>query len=202
MPKPYVHNDHWSQRAAKEGFRARSVYKLMELDDRFRLLRPDMTVLDLGAAPGSWLQYVSQKIGEKGKAIGVDLQAIAEVAPNVSVHREDILDEEALRNVLAEEDAEAVDLVLSDAAPSTSGVKDIDQWRSVEISYGVVAIASKHLRPGGACVLKVFRGADFDKLLRDIKTAGIWRDVRTAKVAASRDRSREVYLVMHKRGGM
>jgi len=199
MPKPYTPNDKWSQRAAKEGFRARSVYKLMELDERFRLLRPGMTVLDLGAAPGSWLQYASQKVGEQGKVIGVDLQAIEEVAPNVSVHRFDMTDDVKMARALDEEDVGSVDLVLSDAAPSTSGVKDVDQWKSVELCQAVLAVATRFLRPGGSCAMKIFRGADFDAFLREIKSVGIWGDVRVCKVTASRDRSREVYVVMRRR---
>jgi 23S rRNA (uridine2552-2'-O)-methyltransferase len=199
VPKPYTPNDKWSQRAAREGFRARSVYKLQELDERFKLLHLGMNVLDLGAAPGSWLQYASQKVGETGKVVGVDLQAIDEVEPNVSVHRTDITDEEAVAKALQEEGLETVDLVLSDAAPNTSGVRDVDQWRSVELTQAVCITAAKFLRSGGSCIAKVFRGADFDELLRWIKTRGIWRDVRGTKVSASRDRSIEVYLVMRKK---
>lgn len=200
MPKPYTPNDKWSQRAAREGFRARSVYKLMQLNERFRLLRPGMTVLDFGAAPGSWLQYVSLQIGPRGKAVGFDLQAIAEVAPNVCVYRLDITDKEKLIGALAAEGVERADLVLSDVAPNTSGVKDIDQFRSVELAHTVLELASEYLRPDGFCVVKVFRGGDFDDMLRDIKRSGLWRDIRITKVAASRDRSREVYLVMRKKG--
>lgn len=199
MPKPYTPNDHWSRKAASEGFRARSVYKLQELAARFRLFRPGMIVLDLGAAPGSWLQFASQQVGESGRVIGLDLQSIDEVAPNVSVHRTDITNDEAIAKALAEEGVEEVDLVLSDAAPSTSGVKDIDQYRSVELAQAVIATASRTLRKGGACVIKVFRGADFDPLIREIKLSGVWADVRVTKVQASRDRSREVYLVMKMR---
>lgn len=199
MVKPYIPNDKWSQKAAREGYRARSVYKLMELDERFKLLRPGMRVLDLGAAPGSWLQYASQRTEPGGKVVGVDLQAIAEVAPNVSVYRFDISDTEKMRAMLEEEEMEEVDLVLSDIAPSTSGVKDVDQWRSVELAQTVLTVAADHLKHDGFCVVKVLRGGDFDGLIRDCKTSGHWRDVRVTKVQASRDRSREVYLVMRKR---
>ncbi len=199
MPKRYTPNDNWSRKAAAEGYRARSVYKLMELDERFTLLHPGMMVLDLGAAPGSWLQYASKAVGRQGKVIGVDLQAIDEVAPNVSVHRFDITNDAKIETMLEEEEVGYVDLVLSDIAPSTSGVKDVDQWRSVELAHAVLAVATRHLKKDGFCVIKVFRGGDFDELLRDIKTAGHWRDVRATKVQASRDRSREVYLVMKKR---
>ncbi len=196
MPKPYIPNDKWSQKAASEGYRARSVYKLMELDQRLKLLKPGMTVLDLGAAPGSWLQYSAQRIGPKGRAIGVDLTAIESIAPNVSLAQLDVTNEEALLALLAAEHIERVDLVLSDIAPSTSGIKDVDQWRSVELAQSVIAIASRFLRPQGYCVVKVFRGADFDELLRDIKREGLWKDPRVLQVQASRDRSREVYVAL------
>jgi 23S rRNA (uridine2552-2'-O)-methyltransferase len=196
MPKPYIPNDKWSQRAAQEGYRARSVYKLMELDDRFRLVRPGMTVLDLGAAPGSWLQYVAAKIGPGGKAIGLDLQEIAPVAANVSLHVQDITDTNAVREILRKEQVSRIDLMLSDIAPSTSGIKDVDQWRSVELAQSVFGIAQELLRPGGICVVKIFRGADFDELLAQIKRD--WKNVRIAQVAASRESSREVYLVARK----
>ena len=196
MPKPYTPNDKWSQKAAAEGYRARSVYKLMELDERYHLLKPGMTVLDLGAAPGSWLQYTSEAIGPAGKAIGVDLTEIEAVADNVSLYQQDIMDEAAMNEILKKEKTEKVDLVLSDIAPSTSGVADIDQWRSVELGQAVIAIAKRLLKKGGACVLKIFRGADFDEFLAGVKNE--WKKVKVVTVEASRDRSREVYLVLLK----
>lgn len=196
MPKPYIPNDKWSRKAAAEGYRARSVYKLMELDARFRLLRPGMTVLDLGAAPGSWLQYASQRIGPQGRAIGLDLQEIAPIADNVSLYRQDIDDHAAVRSILEKEGVRQASIVLSDIAPSTSGVKDVDQWRSVELAQSVFALAREFLRPGGFCAVKIFRGADFDEFLGQVKRE--WRGVKVVQVEASRDRSREVYLVAAK----
>lgn len=196
MPKPYTPNDKWSQKAAAEGYRARSVYKLMELDDRFDLLKAGMIVLDLGAAPGSWLQYTSKQIGPKGKVIGLDLTKIEPVGENVELIEQDITDLNAIDRILAERSLTQVDLILSDMAPNTSGVKDNDQWKSIELNRAAVAIAQKFLRPSGACVLKVFRGADFDEFLRELKSA--FKDVRIVTVEASRDRSREVYVVLRK----
>ncbi|MDD5623840.1 MAG: RlmE family RNA methyltransferase [Candidatus Peribacteraceae bacterium] len=197
MPKPYVPNDAWSRKAAKEGYRARSVYKLMELDRRFHLLRPGMIVLDLAAAPGSWLQYTAKCIGSKGRGIGIDLQPIKPIAENVRTFEQDIMDTNAIQKILAGEKVAHVDLVLSDIAPSTSGVRDVDQWRSIELNQAVIAVADRFLKPGNLCVLKVFRGADFDAFLRDLKHT--WDDVRLAQVQASRDRSKEVYIVIRKR---
>jgi len=196
MPKRYIPNDTWSRKAAKEGYRARSVYKLQELDERFHLLRSGQTVLDIAAAPGSWLQYVSKRIGPKGLAIGFDLTPIAPIAENVRTFRQDITEGDAIDALLETEHLPPIDLVLSDIAPSTSGIRDVDQWRSIELNQAVLAIAQRWLKSGGACVLKVFRGADFDAFLRDVKAE--WRDVKMMSPRASRDRSREVYLVMRK----
>lgn len=196
MPKPYQPNDKWSQKAAAEGYRARSVYKLTELDQKFGLLKPGMTVLDCGAAPGSWLQYVSQRIGPGGKAVGLDLTAIDPVAANVKTFQADLEDLAGIQRILAEEDMLHVDLVLSDIAPNTSGIKDVDQWRSVELSMAVIEVARQHLKPTGTCVMKVFRGGDFDELLKDARST--FKDVRVTVAKASRDRSREVYVVCRK----
>lgn len=196
MPKPYTPNDAWSRKAAKEGFRARSVYKLRELDERFGLLKPGMTVLDLGAAPGSWLQEAAAKVGPTGRVIGIDLTPIQPVAANVRTFRADITNAEAVEAILRGEGAETVDLVLSDLAPATSGVKDVDQWRSVELAEAALAIAKRALKPRGFCVIKVFRGADFDEFLAGVRRS--WTDVKIVTVKASRDRSREVYVTARK----
>jgi 23S rRNA (uridine2552-2'-O)-methyltransferase len=196
MPKPYTPNDKWSQRAAREGYRARSVYKLMELDVKFRLLKRGMTVLDLGAAPGSWLQYEAEKVGPEGLVIGLDLQEIKEVGDNVKTAQVDITDEEKVRDALKKFGAERVDLLVSDLAPSTSGIRDVDQWKSVELSEAVLRTADTFLKSKGKCVIKVLRGADFDEFLRQTKEQ--WVNVRTAQVAASRDRSKEIYVVAQK----
>lgn len=191
MPKPYQHNDSWSRKAAEEGYRARSVYKLMELDQKFRLLNTGMTIIDCGAAPGSWLQYVSQKIGSEGKAIGIDLQEIDEIAENVETHLCDMTDLDSVSGLL---EGKKLDLVLSDAAPSTSGIADVDQWRSIELCQMVIEIAKQYLKPGGTCAMKVLRGADFDEFLAGLKRD--WKMVKVAHVRASRDRSREVFVVL------
>ncbi|MDB4978553.1 MAG: cell division protein [Candidatus Peribacteria bacterium] len=196
MPKPYQPNDKWSQKAAEEGYRARSVYKLMEIDTRFRLLRHGMTVLDCGAAPGSWLQYVAQKIGPKGKAIGIDTTDIEPIADNVHLYRLDMMNEAALEAMLAQENIHQFSVVLSDIAPNTTGIKDVDQWRSVELTEAVLVLAQKYLKPGGKCVMKVFRGADFDEFLRKVKRD--WKNVKVMTPKATRDRSFEVYVICEK----
>ncbi len=193
MPKPYVPNDKWSQRAAKEGYRARSVYKLIELDVKYHLLHHGMKVLDIGAAPGSWLQYTSDRIGPMGKVLGLDLKEIKSIAPNVSSAVCDITDEVAVEKAMADVGMTQADIVLSDIAPNTSGIKDVDQWRSIELSRLVVQCARRHLKPGGKLVMKVFRGKNFDEFLQEVRK--VWPNAKPYTVEASRDRSREVYIV-------
>ncbi|OGJ65750.1 hypothetical protein A3A67_05730 [Candidatus Peribacteria bacterium RIFCSPLOWO2_01_FULL_51_18] len=193
MPKPYVPNDKWSRQAAEEGFRARSVYKLNELDLRYRIFSPGMKVLDIGAAPGSWLQYAAEAVGTAGKVLGIDLKTIEPIAANVTTFVCDINDMKNVKNAIASNGFTKFDVVLSDIAPNTSGIKDVDQWRSLELSRRVTDIAAGHLRPGGTVVMKVFRGRDFDAFTGEMKQK--FRVLKVASVKASRDRSREVYLV-------
>ncbi len=193
MPKPFIPRDSWAVKAAKEGYRARSVYKLMELDEKFHLLRNGMQVLDIGAAPGSWLQYTARRVGEAGRVLGIDLQTIEPVHANVVTVVCDSTDESALRAAIAVAHLHRIELILSDIAPNTSGIKDIDQWRSIELSQHVLSIARTHLAPHGTLVMKVFRGADFDDFLALCRES--FNRVTIATVKASRDRSREVYVV-------
>ncbi|MBU0459016.1 RlmE family RNA methyltransferase [Patescibacteria group bacterium] len=199
MPKPYTPNDKLSQKAKAEGYRARSIYKLKELDEKFKLLKSGMTVLDLGAAPGSWLQYAIERVGPKGIVIGIDLQEI-EPIEGVDTFKEDITKIEEINKILNsqqrfENRCPRADIILSDLAPSTSGIKDVDQWKSIELSQAVVKIAKDHLKPGGTCVMKVLRGADFDEFLKELKKE--WKNVKTAQVKASRDRSKEIYILLN-----
>lgn len=193
MQGRFIPNDKWARKAKDENFRARSVYKLEELDNRFKLLRHGMKVLDLGAAPGSWLQYASQKVGSKGIVVGCDLQAIEAVSANVKTFVCDVSDDASTLAMLTEAGIEEYDLILSDMAPATSGVKDVDQYRSIELNERVIAIARSHLKRGGVCVMKVLRGADFDPFLAAVKLE--YRIAKTVMVRATREGSREVFLV-------
>ncbi|MBT3292672.1 RlmE family RNA methyltransferase [Candidatus Peregrinibacteria bacterium] len=192
----YVPNDKWSRKAKEEGYRARSVYKLRELDERFKLIKSGMTVLDAGAAPGSWMQYTSQKVGPTGKVIGLDLQEIEPIAENAITGKVDITDKESVKTFLKKHDVSRIDLVLSDLAPSTSGIRDIDQWRSIELSESTVSLARSLMRRGGICVLKILRGADFDSFLFQAKKH--WKLVKVTTVKTSRSTSKEVYVVLKK----
>lgn len=193
MPKRFIPNDAWSRKAKSEGFRARSVYKLQELDEKFRLIGSNMTVLDLGAAPGSWLQFVSSKCS--GRIIGVDLQEI-EPIDGVELHVADITDANAIGSIIGSESEQSIDLILSDLAPKTSGISDVDQWKSIELSQAVMDVARAHLKPKGTVVMKILRGADFDSFLKELKQE--CREVKTYIPKACRDRSKEVYVIARK----
>lgn len=193
MPKAYTPNDKWSQKAKREQFRARSVYKLKELDAKFHLLAPGMKVLDIGAAPGSWLQYTAQNIGPEGHVLGLDLQEIAPVGDNVTTGVCDITKPEEIQAILKVLGWEKVDLILSDIAPSTTGVAEVDQKRSVDLNRAIFAASKLFLKPSGNLVLKVFDGRDFQIFIKELKAH--FRETTVHKPHASRDRSREVYVL-------
>ena len=197
MPKAYIHNDAWSKKAASEGYRARSVYKLMEMDERFGLLKPGMHVLDIGAAPGSWLQYAGKRVGQQGMILGIDLKEIKHVGNNVKTRVCDLTDHASMHEALASVGWKTADLILSDIAPNTSGIKDVDQWKSVELSRLVLDIALKLLSPSGTLIMKVFRGKSFDEFTTDVRKH--FPAMKVMSVSASRDRSREVYVLCFKR---
>ncbi len=211
MPKPYNPQDRYFKKAKEEGYKARSAFKLQEIQEKLRVMRPGDMVLDLGAAPGSFLQYTSKVIGPKSQALGLDLQEIELSLPNVETAVCDISDDtkveesvKAFFKKIAESEngngngaltrvGHRFDVILSDLAPSTSGVKDIDQWKSVELCMQVMEIAKKWLKPHGNLVMKIFQGADFDEFYREVKKH--FKTLKIAKPDAVRDRSREVYLV-------
>lgn len=193
MPKPYNPHDKLMMKAKEKGFRARSVFKLMELDERFKLFKPGQKVLDIGAAPGSWLQYVSQKIHPSGLAIGVDLQSIVPIAGNVKTKVVDINDALSLEQVIKDNKITAFDLVLSDIAPNTSGIKEVDNQKSLDLSKSVFEISLKYLKKSGILIMKIFQGQDLGKFMKLLKES--FGFVTAVKVKSSRDRSREVYLV-------
>ena len=121
----------------------------MELDERFHLLKPGITVVDLGSAPGSWLQYVATQTEPGGKIIGLDLTPIEPVADSVHIFQQDITKIDEVKKLLSDQNIHVVDLVLSDLAPSTSGIKDVDQWRSIELNQAAAALAADILKTGG-----------------------------------------------------
>lgn len=192
MPKPYEIQDTYFLRAKKDGYRARSAYKLLEINDKYKILKPGQSVLDLGAAPGSWLQVIEQKVGNKGKIVGIDLQEIKPLGDNVAIYQADIFSD-IMEDLFWDE---KFDVITSDLAPKTSGVKDIDQWKSIELNQQVIELAQKHLKQNGTVILKVFIGADFQDFVKELKT--IFQEVHSFKPKACRDRSFETYLICKK----
>lgn len=186
-------HDKYFKKAKQQGLRARSYFKLDEIDERFHLLRPDMHVLDLGAAPGSFMQYTKKKVGERGYLLGIDLTPIKDLSSDtVETMVGDITSQKVKDDVKLLHPA-PFDLIVSDLAPKTSGVKDLDHWRSVELSEEVLLWADDFLKTGGACLIKIFQGSEFDSFLWRMKKK--YKEVRMVKPDACRDSSREVYLL-------
>jgi len=194
------YEDHYGRLARRKGFPARSVFKLQEMQERFHLLRPGDRVLDLGASPGSWSQYCLQGIGPRGRLTAVDLKELRIRIPSPGSFRfvrADLFDP-ALEATLQQ--AGAYDLVLSDAAPETSGSHVVDTQGSLELAARAVELGVAVLRPGGNLVVKIFQGGEERQLLERLK--GAFERARAFKPAASRSESREVYFLgLGLRGG-
>lgn len=184
-------NDEFVKRAQAEGWRSRAVFKLQEIDQADRLLKPGMAVLDLGAAPGGWSQYAVSKVGKKGRVIATDILPMDELV-GVEFMQGDFR-EEAVLNWLMEQLPDGVDLVLSDMAPNLSGSPTIDQPRAMYLAELALDMASKVLRPGGSLLVKVFQGEGIDNYRSAIREKFMQIQVRKPK--ASRGRSRELYLL-------
>lgn len=182
--------DHWGRKAKKEGYAARSVFKLEEIDRRVRLIRQGQRVLDLGAFPGSWTSYAAQKVGPKGKVLGIDLTEFRGTLPPWATIRQG----DALTvDVINEHGPSSFDVVVSDMAPNTSGHRLTDQARSHELFMRAVAIALGVLVPGGHFVGKIFLGPDFEEARKALRVA--FEEVKIIKPPASRAESIETFLV-------
>jgi 23S rRNA (uridine2552-2'-O)-methyltransferase len=193
--KSWMHEhvtDHWVQEAQRLGYRSRAAFKLLELAEKDRLFRAGMTVVDLGAAPGSWCQVLRQRLGPAARIVAVDILPM-EPIEGVAFVQGDFRDESTLLAIQAALDGRKADLVLSDLAPNISGVASADQARSVLLGELALEFAGRCLQPGGGLVVKAFQGAGFDALQRGFQTRFEKSWVRKPK--ASRDRSPEAYLV-------
>jgi len=185
--------DDYYNRAKQEGYRARSAYKLKQLDGTADLLAPGDRVVDLGAAPGGWLQVAAEAVGPEGTVLGVDRQRIDPVDhPAVGTLRADITDDDAVDRIREALGGDA-DAVLSDMAPDMTGEYDLDHARSVHLARGALDVATELLAPGGDLAVKVFQGRDLDDLRAAVDDE--FEYVRTVSPDASRDASSEVYLV-------
>jgi 23S rRNA (uridine2552-2'-O)-methyltransferase len=185
-------NDEFVKRARKEGYRSRAVYKLQEIDQRDRLLKPGMTVVDLGAAPGAWSQYLVERVGRSGRVIALDILPM-EALPGVEVLQGDFTEEATLKALLDALGGRPVDLVISDMSPNISGVDNADKARAMYLSELAMDFAAQVLKPGGAFVMKVFQGSGFSELYKVIQ--GKFTRVVSRKPKASRARSAEIYVL-------
>ena len=185
-------NDLYVRRAQVDGMRSRAAYKLQQLAERDKLLKPGMTVVDLGAAPGGWSQVAGRAVGDTGRVVAVDLLDMTAVA-GVTFIRGDFGEDAVLVEVERAIGGGGVDLVLSDMAPNISGVASVDQARSMGLAELALEFAVNHLKPQGNFLVKLFQGSGFEALVADIRRKFV--QVMIRKPDASRSRSSEVYVV-------
>jgi len=184
-------NDPYVARAKREGYRSRAAYKLLEIDEKYKILKPGQKIVDLGAAPGGWSQIAAKVVGPKGKVVGIDLLPI-DPMPGVEFIELDFLDESAPGRLIEMLGGPA-DVVMSDMAANTTGHKKTDHLRIIGLAEAAIYFAREILAPGGAFIAKVFQGGTENQLLADLK-----RDfavVRHVKPAASRTDSAELYVM-------
>ncbi|GAA0206332.1 23S rRNA (uridine(2552)-2'-O)-methyltransferase RlmE [Kangiella japonica] len=185
-------DDPYVKKSQKDGYRSRAVYKLEELDLKYRLIKPGCTIVDLGAAPGGWSQYAAYKVGSKGKIFALDILPM-DPLPDVSFIQGDFREESVLNELMALIGEEKATLVLSDMAPNMSGMDAIDQPKAMYLAELALELARDVLAQGGSYVVKVFQGEGFDEYIRQCKDS--FAKVMIRKPDASRARSREVYVV-------
>lgn len=191
-------NDPYVQQAQKEGWRSRAVFKLKEIDEKDHLLKPGMTVVDLGAMPGSWCQYAVKRIQPGGRLFGLDLLEMEPLA-GVDFIQGDFREQEVLEKLEAALAGRPVDLVLSDMAPNMTGIAATDSAQVMYLAELTLDFARAHLKPGGALLVKVFQGAGFMELRQAMQES--FASLATRKPAASRDRSAELYLLAKQKRG-
>jgi len=186
--------DKFFKKAKEGGYRARSVFKIQAIDERYHMLKSGMKVLDLGAAPGSFLQYIAEVIGEKGLAIGIDLQVIDDLElPNVKVYRGDIFDVELYKKIVQENGLKQFDLITSDLAPKTTGIPFVDGNASLTLNLQVLEVAKNYLKRGGGVVMKILPGFNEGDLIGEAKK--YFGQVKKFRPQAVRKTSSESYII-------
>ena len=185
-------DDYYVQRAQADGYRSRSCYKLLELNEKDRFIRPGMTIVDLGSAPGGWSQVAAQRVGQKGRVIATDILPMDAIA-GVDFIQGDFTEQSVFDEIQGVIGADHPSVVLSDMAPNMSGIVDVDQPKAMYLVELALDLAVKILPKGGVFVAKVFHGEGFDDWLRLVRTN--FQSVNSRKPAASRPRSKEVYVV-------
>lgn len=185
-------NDPFVKQAQKDGYRSRASYKLLEIQEKDKLIRPGMSVIDLGAAPGGWSQVTSRLIGGQGRLIASDILEMDSI-PDVTFIQGDFTQDEVLQRILEAVGDSHVDLVISDMAPNMSGTPAVDMPRAMFLCELALDLACRVLRPGGDFLIKIFQGEGFDHYLKDVRAK--FDKVQMRKPSSSRDRSREQYLL-------
>lgn len=185
-------SDPYVKRAQAEGWRSRAVFKLMEMQDRDKLIRPGHSILDLGASPGAWCQYAANLVGPKGRIFAVDLLEMAPLS-GVEFIRGDFREARTIDEVMQRIGDAGLDLVMSDMAPNVSGNRSVDQPRAMYLAELALDTVKQRLKLGGSFVVKLFHGEGFDEFVRDVRPA--FGSVKVRKPAASRKGSRETYLI-------
>ncbi len=185
-------NDPYVKQAQRDGYRSRASYKLIELNEKDHLIRPGMLVVDLGSAPGGWSQVAGKLVGDKGRVLATDILPM-DPLPHVDFIQGDFTEEAVLNRLLEHLGGARADLVMSDMAPNLSGIDSADQAASIYLVELALDMARRTLKPKGNFLAKVFQGAGFDDYLKDVRTS--FDKVAIRKPAASRSRSREVYIV-------
>jgi 23S rRNA (uridine2552-2'-O)-methyltransferase len=185
-------DDEYVKRAQQLGYRSRASFKLLEINEKDHLLKKGMVVVDLGAAPGGWSQIAADIVGDKGQVVALDILPM-DPLPGVTVLEGDFHEEEVLQRLLESLGGRPVDLVMSDMAPNISGMRTVDQPRAMYLAELTLDLARTVLKPGGDMLVKVFQGESFDGFIKACRAS--FRKVIIRKPAASRPRSREVYVV-------
>ncbi|MDH5710287.1 MAG: 23S rRNA (uridine(2552)-2'-O)-methyltransferase RlmE [Gammaproteobacteria bacterium] len=184
--------DEFVQRSQKDGYRSRAIYKLIEIQEKDRLIKPGMTVIDLGAAPGGWSEYAAKLLGKKGRMIALDILPM-EPIPDVHIIEGDFRENEVLEILLEAIGKDKADLVFSDMAPNISGMEVVDIPRSYYLAELTLDLAQRVLKPGGGMLVKLFQGEGFDDYLKALREN--FSRVVIRKPRASRARSREIYAL-------
>jgi 23S rRNA (uridine2552-2'-O)-methyltransferase len=190
-PKHDPWEDHYARLAKKQGFPARSVFKLREIQRKYHLIKKGHKVIDLGCFPGSWLLYAADLVGQKGRVVGIDLKPVKiDLPPHVKVYSEDVL---SLDETLLEKIGIPFDVMLSDMAPGTTGNKQVDAARSYELCQSALDLSRKVLKPGGSFVCKIFHGADIEEFVGSVGST--YKQHKLFKPQSSRKASKEIFII-------
>ena len=185
-------DDYYVNKAKQDGYRSRAIYKIQEIDEKDKLFSQGMTVIDLGAAPGGWSQWVTHKVGDEGRVFALDILPVEPFA-GVTFIQGDFQQDEVYQSLVDSLDGREVDLVMSDMAPNMTGNKGVDIPRAMYLVELSVDLADQVLAKNGNLLMKVFQGEGYDKLLKDLKQK--YNKVLTRKPKASRPRSKEIYVL-------